>query len=238
MLNYWDLPERDRAKLTEQELEAFVAAECMQQGVLRAKPLELVPEPEMPDADASVFVLRLGYHGVLAFTSSDDADRVKALVSATLGCHYVNGQSIDYLAKADLAVESRRVFSEGAVAQLRSAIERSTAAKQENAKRRADWEKSRDAESKALQGLYADWHECGRKALRMREIADVFADYVKTAGDAETAARFLQKVFARDEIDEAAEWCGVSIPRTDLPQAEPMPEPRAAEVSVSDDIQL
>jgi hypothetical protein len=60
MQTFWDLSEKDRAALTEAEVEQFIAAELMTKGVLRAKPLELLPEPTLPEPERDVFTIRAG----------------------------------------------------------------------------------------------------------------------------------------------------------------------------------
>ena len=46
----------------------------------------------------------------------------------------------------------------------------------------------------------------------MQRVIDTFAEYERTAGDKEVAARFLAKVFSAEQIKDASEWFGVHIP--------------------------
>jgi len=74
-----------------------------------------------------------------------------------------------------------------------------------------------------LAGVGEDWYRCRNVAEAHGRVVSTFNDYVKTAGDTHTAARFLGKVFTFEQIDEARQWCGVEIPDPDFPTEAPMP---------------
>ena len=224
MRTYWDLSEAERAELSDQDVERYIDAELMTKGVLRARTVELVTEPSLPEPDRLLYVIGSDYHstdiGFLTFDAAAQAQRQ----SVRIGAEYINGQ---YLAVAvsleDGHIKETRVHSPDTIRDARGAFEKATAAKAENERRRATYERQRESERKALEGLWDDWHRCRSKAVHMRRIVDVFGEYKRIAGRDDVAGQFLLKAFERGEVIEAAEWCDITIP-LEL-ERECLPEP-------------
>lgn len=241
MLNYWDLAEADRAKLSADDVERFVSAELMTKGVLRVKPLELVDAPEMPEPDTAVFVLQVGYHAAeLAFPNATAAAAALGHATALVGTTYVRGyDTVPTLAKLDDqgAVKEKRVYSEQQIALCRQQIEKALAAKAENDRRKKEYAEAQKAETEALKGLWDDWHECRGKAAKMRRVAATYAEYQSLAGDADVAAKFLRRAFPLETILEAATWCGFEISKAALDQ-EPEPAPKQPAANGVDDASI
>jgi hypothetical protein len=108
--------------------------------------------------------------------------------------------------------------------------------KQSNKKKSEQYERECREQKEALKGLWDDWEACCSTDYDMRRVVTTFNDYVKTAGDAQTASRFLAKVFSHSKIAEAAEWCGVEIPDPRTSEAESAPAPMPREPQPADDI--
>lgn len=214
--NYWDLSERERSALTADDVEKFAAFELMQKGVLRSKPLELVPVPEMPEPEVTVYVIEAGYHTAeIAFPDAETASRAAAMASGAIGTVWIGSDhESSFEPRKDVAgVKPKKVFSQRQLTECRAVIEKSKAAKAENERRTAEHGKRVKAESEALKGMWEDWHHCVALARQMAEVISVFEEYKTTAGgDAVVASRFLTKVFTQTQIKAAAEWCGVEIP--------------------------
>lgn len=215
MKTYWDLSEKERAELSSEDVERFAAAELMLKGVLASKPLELVNVPAIPEPDVELFIVDGNSH--LGYKTHAEAEQVAAQATEISTRYLVrewSGPSVQF-ADHDFArrqVKAVRVYSSSQIDACRAQLEKALSAKEENARRKAAHETSMKAEREALAGMWADWHECGGKSGEMRRVTDVFAEYVRTAGDAVIAARFLLRVFTAEQIREAAEWCGVEIP--------------------------
>lgn len=229
MKTYWDLTEKDRAALTETDVERFVAAELMTKGVLRAGALELVPEPEMPAPDVELHTVGHHYGSYrLAFRTADEAARVAA-AAVVVHNDYINGKSVEFLdatATEAVAVQSERAYSKGRLAECRAAIEKATAAKTENDRRRKKHDEASKKERETLKGLWEDWFACRDKAARLREVVGVFEEYTATAGgDRDVAARFLAKVCTPEDITDAREWLGAEIPVVEVSDERLAPSP-------------
>jgi len=220
MQTYWDLSEAERAALNEQEVERYIDAELMTKGVLRAKMVQPVDEPSLPEPDQVLYVIGADYHSTfLGFLTAEAATQALRQ-SVRLDHEYVNGQSIPVACPlGDGHIKEVRVHSVDTIRGARGTVEKATAAKAENERRRETYRRQLDAERDALQGLWEDWHRCRAKAAHVRRIVDVFDDYKRIAGRDDVAGQFLLKVFDRDEVIEASEWCDVTIPLR--PHAEP-----------------
>lgn len=216
MLNYWDLSEKERAALSESDVEKFIAGELMRKGVLRVLPLELVPEPAMPEPDMLV-------HVAVAKTSSsydrrsDVGFRTREAAAAAIAeghvrltSEYINGKSIE-VANPLVSIDAIQVYSADRMAMARQLIEKAAAASEENGRRRTEHERASKAEREALEGVWADWHSCTAKAVEMTRVESTFREYVETAGDRDVAAQFLTKVFSDSKIEEASKWTGTEM---------------------------
>lgn len=213
MQTYWDLTEKERAQLSTEEVERFVDAELMLKGVLKVKPLQLTPVPEMPKADLNLYVLSHSYRTTdIGF--ENEAHAGDALNDGVyIEQVYVGGQSVNVVRKfEDAAMKRVQCYSAERFAEARASIEKAAAAKSANERAEREYDAAVAKQDEALKGLWEDWHDCQSKHAELAEVVSTFRDYEKTAGDATTAAKFLAKVFDASKIAEAAEWFAVSIP--------------------------
>lgn len=233
MKTYWDLSESERAELSAEDVERYTSAELMARGVLRVAPLKLQPEPSMAQvAKGQMFVpyaddREYGSRGNLgvAFASAEQAHAFLALKPYALKHLYMGGASVTCaqpLSETEVKIEALPLFDD--VNAERQNFERVGAVREANVKARREYDTASRAQKEALDGLYQDWQRCKERGEKMRHIAATFADYTTTAGDPMIAAGFLRKVFTVDDIESAAEWCGVGIPaRAGLDVAAPEP---------------
>src|SRR3990172_277934 len=218
MIDYWELAERDRAALTEADMEGYVAVELMRKGVLKVVAPTYVDEPEMPEPDLMVYVARSrSYGSQVAFKSLEVAQQAAGgggVVALDSG--YINSQTVQYASALQRdGFDVKRVYSEARYTELKPLIDKATAAKKANEEMREAYDKGREEQKRALDGMWSDWYACMSKAREMRRVVSVFEDYCKTAGDQIVAAMFLEKVFPLSKINDASEWCGVDIPNGD-----------------------
>jgi len=222
---YWDLEEKERAQLTEAEVEKYCDFELMTAGVLKVKPLVLATVPPMPEPDLELHVpMSDSYHSI--DIGSDDAAACGDVINSCvrISAEWVGGKHVDVarpFAK-DAEVRIKRVYSAERFAEARALIERANSAKAANEKADAEYAEACKKQREALKGLWEDWHECLAKHARLGQIINTWHEYVATAGSEELAAKFLAKAFEHDDIVEAAEWWSVAIPLF-APEVEPEP---------------
>lgn len=240
MQTYWDLEPKQRAALSRSDVERYLDAELMTKGVLRVMPPVLEPEPNIaPLPRATYFQPQAegdyGRGGLgIAFKSAESVAAFLSLQPVVVRRVYVGSESIESAKPlGGGSVESEFVALQLSefddVQATRKDIERVASVRQSNKAKREQFEKECKEQTKALEGLWEDWEKCKALEFQMRRVVATFDDYVKTAGDEQTAARFLRKVFSDSKISEASEWCGVAIPAgvidAEFPEVEAKPEP-------------
>lgn len=217
-MSYWDLSEKERANLTREGVEKYIAFELMRAGVLQPAELVLVEEPETPEAEGEVFVAQCGYqHSEIAFASPDDARRsingaLGQLKTEKVG-DWRHGVKVSKVVPFDLEANAgdlvRRVpiYSDERLAAVKEQLDKAAEAKSENGRRKEAHSKEAAKVDEALKGMWADWHECRAKAAEMKRVHETLAKYVEMAkGDEEIARGFLIKAFDADIVEEAEGW--------------------------------
>lgn len=217
MITYWDLEPKTRAALSESDVQRYLDAELMLKGVLKVEPLELEPEPSLPEIAKTTWYKVDGFD--LAFATSDEALRFSQLQPRTtdtrhVGDYWRSNKKIEVLKSPTTpgAVLPVLLATEDEVARHRSALDKIGAVEKSNNDKREQHAKAMKLTNEALKGVWDDWHERRAEAAQHRKVVDTFESYVKTAGDREVAAKFLLKVFSPEQVGAAAEWMGVAIP--------------------------
>lgn len=249
MKTYWDLSECERAALSSEDVERFLDAELMTKGVLKAPKFEPVEEPDAPHIPERSFYLVSGFSSRfdVAFATEADAKAFLALKPLHVETRYLSGnysRSIQVVcAPKETAIECRDLPHAIDVETYKADFEKAAAARAENEKRREEYAQAVKVQNDVLSGLWEDWHRCRGLDARMRQTVQTFNDYTRVAlgdgavaiGGAEsddlkaarvTAARFLLKVFSREQIADAAVWCGIEIQlpsNSALLDAQPLP---------------
>jgi hypothetical protein len=233
---YWDLEPKTRAALSESDVQRYVDAELMLKGVLKVEPLELDPEPDEPEL-AKQTVYRLEGFTDVAFRSADAAKAFAALSPLKLDRKYLNGnwsRSVPFLnADVNLRLDATEASTADDVLLATKDLERHAALKEANEKKRNAYSAALKTQNDALAGMWSDWHDQRGLAARHRRVVDTYEAYCKTAGGNTTvAAKFLQKVFSVEQIQDANEWFGCAI-ETEFAEAAPA---EAAPEKPADDI--
>lgn len=219
---YWDLEPKTRAALSESDVQRYVDAELMLKGVLKVEPLELDPEPQLPEIAKTTWYKVEGFD--LVFATADEALRFSQLQPRTtdtrhVGDYWRSSKKIEVLKSPTTPGEVIPVLlaTEDEVNRHRSTLDKIGAVEKANNEKREQHAKAMKLTNEALKGLWDDWHERRAEAARHRKVIDTYASYVQTAGGHTVAAKFLQKVFSIEQIREASEWTGVSID-TEFPE--------------------
>lgn len=217
---YWDLSDKERAQLAGDDVEKFLDAELMTKGVLKVTAPQFDPEPAVPELPKQTYY-RVRFVGQtdtgVVFSDRASADTFAGLAAFSVDRTYIGGgwsQSVEHVqALHDPEISECQLASHDDFRAHKASIDRAAAVREANRKKRDEFEKTSKEQAKVLEGLWDDWHRCRELDTRMRRTVETFEDYKRVAGgDAAVAARFLLKVFSREQIAEAAAWCGVEIP--------------------------
>lgn len=227
MKTYWDLSERERSELTQDDVQKYVDAELMVKGVLKVQPLQLEEEPAVTSPATTLFVVRTKEKkyssrvDVLAFRDEESVAKFLALQPMALSLEYVGGSNVTtYAPVAEPEIARVAMFSVDELTMRRAEVERANSIREENARRSREHEIASSAVKEALRGLWDDWAACGRTALQMQQIVATWSEYVQTTkGDQYLAATFLQKVYPLSAIRDAEKWTGTTILTTENVEA-------------------
>jgi hypothetical protein len=240
---YWDLEPKARAALSESEVQRYLDAELMLKGVLKVEPPSFDEVPDVAPIARATWYRVPGFDAV--FASADLAQRFidlqpRSTDTKRFGTDWRAQETVECIeASKPLDVVTVSLASETAAESHRATLEKRAAARASNEKLREEYNKALKLQNEALKGLWDDWHERRAEAVRHQKVIDTYAGYVQTAGDHDVAAKFLLKVFSAEQINDASEWTGVTIP-TEFPEApDPGPShPNAPEAQAGDDIPL
>lgn len=215
MKTYWDLSEKARASLSRNDVERYTDAHLMLRGVLRVRPLELEPEPELPEPTEKCYRLKIGPYDDLgiAFRTPEDAEQFLDLCPLRIEARWVGTSPIDSaFPLKEVQITAAKLHGKGSLDGHGDAIKRLYAVRAENDRRQNEHAAATMAQESALAGLWEDWHACRNKAAELRRVVETLREYTITAGDPAMAARFLGKVFPEEQIREALEWYGGEYP--------------------------
>lgn len=208
MKRYWDLSETERAKLTYEQVEKFLAYELMEKGVLQVEPLVLeeVAPVELPKRRVFVLEEANGYGGFghldLAFDTIEQAEACRNAI------RYIRESAWNEGAKTRpvraLQITAEELPSDVDVAARKAAIDEHTRREQANAKAKREHEEACKKIADATSGVWTDWHACRAAEARRQRIRDTFTEYARmTDGNGDLARAFLAKAFPVDEIEAA-----------------------------------
>lgn len=211
MVTYWDLSDKERAALTETEVQQFLDAELMVKGVLKAVPPTLEPVEDVEYQTETYYeVGGKSYYGGLLFAKLLDAECVAAMNPCKSAKDYDLGDNVLRLDETqDMKVVSVQVLGEQEYVRVKAALKKSAEAKSRNKELVAAYDKATAEQRKVLAGVWEDWREKGRMAVRHEKIKATREEYLKMCGgDAALAEKFLRKTFTEDDVQESDEWFG------------------------------
>lgn len=216
MSNYWEYTEAERSLLTEAQVQNCVDYELMTQGVVRPAPplVREVVRPELPKREVFQIVQETNYGSVqatgLAFATADQTEKFFALSPLWIGSEYLSPGTVSFVGPLNNgAAQPVKVARHDDVLIAREALVKAAEAEAANRKDREEFEKASKVVSAAAESLWSDWHDQMARRRGYERIKSVLADYEKTAGNSETAMRFLEKAFSAEDIAAAKEWVGL-----------------------------
>jgi len=227
MNRYWDLSQKQRSKLTDEQVEAMLVVEKMEKGVFDPEPPQLQPIEECPAPDVTMYGPKARYSKPdLVFVSPEDAAKFSTK-ACRVESEYIGDSSICVLgAEGDMEIEAVHLYSREAFLKYRSLLEKNGSAKKHN---EAEQSKFNDAKKKldaAVSGVWSDYWECQSQARDCKKVMDTFSEYTRICdGDEVKAFTFLGKAFDKDEIRTAFEWNEIEIPSEmpDVAESSPVP---------------
>jgi len=221
---YWDLSEKERAALSGEDVDRFVAAELMRLGVLQVAPLVLDPEPNVVEpAKRLYFQVQHGPEyprTTLDLLFDDEIDAREFIENGNFRIVKTERLNDDWSQRIEVTetlmlprLTTTEAISADDFREARTALEKRSAIRAANDEREEEWVKEKSKEDDALKGMWADWQRCRGLDAAHRRVSTTLDAYVATAGgDREVAFRFLRKAFTDPQIVAAAEWCGFKAP--------------------------
>ncbi len=229
---YWDLTERERAALTREDVERFIDAELMTKGVLKAREPVLETVPDVAAKMAPRFRIKgdpSDWHGPkLLFATEEQALAFLKLEPEFETSFYNDGVSISHGKRFDKSIDSVQILPAAEYDAHKSSLQAAATIRAANKKACEEYDAALKKQNQTLEGLWNDWSTQRQRDHKLRGVMATYEEYRRIAASQDIALRFLRKVHSVNQIEEAAEWCGVALP-ADWEFAEvdagPMPVP-------------
>ena len=216
MMTYWDLSKKDRADLTEEEMERYQKIELMERGL--KQPTEPTYEPEIKEPEPEkvrIYKIKASEYRDINIAFMTEQDAINALDSGACEIEEGYGDPCAHLSPfinpeiVSIDVATARSY-ESHKTQLKEAMR----IKDANEELRKEYEKECDDIRKALIGIQSDWYKQQAKKIHLMGIVAKFVEFVAIAGDPSIAAKFLRKSHSKEDIAEANEWLAAEIPES------------------------
>lgn len=214
MNRYWDLSEKQRAELSQEEVAAFLTVELMEKGVVKVEEPEYLPVEEIPGPDLVVYRLKAGWRkSEIAYLSAEEAANASKN-AVVLADHYASGNTTNHVSEdKEIEIEPQKVYSLDSFTRNKVMIDRNKAAEASNKQLRDDYATAIRAQDDAMNGLWDDWNECRGKDRVNKRVVETYNQYLKNCkGQADIAFVFLSKAYTVEQIREAFAWCGIPSP--------------------------
>jgi len=213
MNRYWDVPEKERAEMTGEQVESFIAVELMEKGVIQPKQPGLEDYSEIDVARETVYGIEYG--GKYGKNASDlvFADKESAAAFIMLKPMFTDseyyGSEHKRWAKPceDMEVVSRQLYDKDSLTAAQSALKRNGEIKKRNKELTDEYAAGMKAVRDASKGVWEDYYELREQKERHEKVIATHEEYVKLSGGNETiAAGFLAKAYDNESVIEAFKW--------------------------------
>lgn len=210
---YYDLEEKERLALTDQEFEAYIVYECMKEGVIIPTPAQLKEVPEEPTVNQATYFKVIGdqYTDLVAFSDEVEARTFMNFKSVckldwdyNTGSKYLHARPFNALSMAIVQASSDEEFE-----LVKSALKKRTGIINENEKETTRYTEESRKYDRITSDMRNDRNDVSRKQKDYLRVMETFANYLKMVkGDVLVATIFLEKVFDKETINDAAKWLG------------------------------
>lgn len=199
---YWTFTEKERAFLTDEQVERLEKIELMTKGLVIPSKPELLPVPEVV-----IYGGRRAYECAgLYFEALEDAQALSAMPFFTSSYVYGAGYENKYLSEADRRIKEVTVYDKVALEASTSANGAAGAAEKENKNRLAEYREQLAKVEEALGAIREDLQQCRWKLHSMQAVVIAWREYLELAsGDKQMAFKFLS--IHHGALAEAADWC-------------------------------
>lgn len=234
MNDYWSLSITERAALTYEQVAALEAFELMKAGIESIDDYELIPEPEAPEPDATMFTLSAlgGFSSEVLFASREDAETVAGLIAGTKESHAFKitekwGDTVYLHSVRPIVVNEVKpvqVYSERVFRESRQAIDRLGTVRAQNKATTTTNDSHDKAAREVVKPMWDDWYRSKGRVRDFEHIAKTWRDYRSMAGDDAVAIRFLANTFGVRVIDAYAGLGAEAFPGFEFESAKQLVE--------------
>lgn len=215
MKSYWDVDERDRAKLTEDDVKSYLAVELMQAGVAKPrgpKIVEAIEPSEQLGKESWYEVVGEGYsaESVGLFRTMDQAEKFIELCPLKSDFDYRTGTKYKYaVAHTNLSVRPVELYRQADIVALKPQLEGYKEACDSNDREQSRYNDECEKARKATKLIWEDWHDQTLRESEASHMISVLEEYAQLCdGDDAKAEIFLRKAKGDDVVDSAFEWLG------------------------------
>lgn len=201
MKTYWDYSDKEKAKLTQEEVKSLLDVELMTKGVKKVEAPVLKEIKPVKVAKDLWFEVENIY-----FKTAEQAQSFLALNPMKSAYDYSVGYDYKYSQEFEQTIKQQELFNRQEVLNLKTVLKENTEAKNHNEKAVSDYEKQVKEQDKILNGVWEDWWRCKERAAELQKVIDTKTEYLRmTDNNEELALSFLKKVFTEEDINEALE---------------------------------
>lgn len=202
MERYWDLSEYDRSQLTAEQMDRFIAIECMERGVERPVLPAYEAEPALPGPDKQMWKAATGWTTEFYFETREEAEAF--IAAGAMECTTKGGISIVRPVTWKLSIAT--CYSEDLAAEIKSLASEKERIDAANKEKRECFDRLDKAYSQLASELISNLHLCRQKAAEFDRMHQLFQEYVALCdGDTVKALEFLRKAKG-ESVDEALNW--------------------------------
>ncbi|MBU1785250.1 MAG: hypothetical protein KKG95_07945 [Candidatus Omnitrophica bacterium] len=209
MKSYWDMTEKQRSQLTEEEVEALTSFELMQHGIVRVGPAPVEPDvPDVPEPDLTFYAVKQGYSNTLHFNTTEAAH-----AAARAGVHlesaycYTTETYRLHVGTNEPAVTEVKAYSAALWESIKEQVDKHDGVRKAYVEQKKEHDDLLEKQNKALDSLWSNWYTCKVAARQVKRVLATRDEYIQlTNGDEAMARTFLMKAFSEKEITEALEW--------------------------------
>lgn len=207
---YWNLSNKERAALTNDDMAAYEKIELMETGIVATMPPEYEPEPEITVPTHQIH--KIVYDGCntlnIYFRDLTQAEEAAAALRGGLLVYedyHTKTRTTKMITDVSIGVED--VHDESDVAKIRKALIEAKDVKSRNAAARSKYQNACSKSEDALSKMRNDRYKCRDIMLQMTHIGEVWQDYLETCnGDRDVARKFLEKAYSVEDLEAAQEW--------------------------------
>jgi hypothetical protein len=222
MNRYWARDEQERATLTREQVEAFLAVELMEKGVTTVEPPALHEIEEIAVETTEYFEVQYkgdySSHDTTSFVFAT-TEQAKMFIDAAPLKKDSDWRANDQnFARPclEMAIMPVELPTHQAVLNNKSALEKLKELKEANKTASEAYHKQCEAVSEAVAGVWEDWRECIDKAVQHQQVQSTLAEYRELCkGDNGMAMGFLLKAYDKEVIRAASVWLGLNDEATD-----------------------